>query len=212
MILADKGSPGISEGLKDTDAVLVMPPFLCGNGQFSEQEVWDTYNIAQMRIHVERMIQRIKIYNILKMTVPLTNSIDELCVPYVLTLRTCSLQSSSHTTELHTQAILLSIGFQTAFLGTPGFFSAPSEVLCALQHPRSSLPLSKIVFTTSTISADPSHPLMHQLCTKHSLVCAVLLYGHNQGIYQIGSLKFPDYVNQISQLLQLKGYISGDII
>ncbi|CAN7999422.1 unnamed protein product [Ixodes hexagonus] len=72
VILADKGFPGIRAGLKDTDAVLVMPPFLSGNGQFSEQEVRDTYNIAQVRIHVERMIQRIKIYNILKTTVPIS--------------------------------------------------------------------------------------------------------------------------------------------
>lgn len=58
VILADKGFPGIRAGLADTDAVLVMPPFLSGNGQFSEQEVRDTYDIAQVRIHVERMIQR----------------------------------------------------------------------------------------------------------------------------------------------------------
>ncbi|KAM7284337.1 hypothetical protein ISCGN_001431 [Ixodes scapularis] len=50
VILADKGFPGIKAGLKDTDAVLVMPPFLSGNGQFSEQEVQDTYNIAQPAI------------------------------------------------------------------------------------------------------------------------------------------------------------------
>ncbi|CAN8023452.1 unnamed protein product, partial [Ixodes persulcatus] len=72
VILADEGFPGIKAGLKDTDAILVMPPFLSGNGQFSEQEVRDTCNIAQVRIHVERMIQRIKIFNILKMTVPIT--------------------------------------------------------------------------------------------------------------------------------------------
>ncbi|XP_040071052.1 uncharacterized protein LOC115311472 [Ixodes scapularis] len=72
VILADKGFPGIRAGLADTDAVLVMPPFLSGNGQFSEQEVRDTYDIAQVRIHVERMIQRIKIYNILRTTVPIT--------------------------------------------------------------------------------------------------------------------------------------------
>lgn len=35
MILADKGSPGIRESLKDTDAV-------SGNGRFSEQEARDT--------------------------------------------------------------------------------------------------------------------------------------------------------------------------
>ncbi|KAH9378026.1 hypothetical protein HPB48_022697 [Haemaphysalis longicornis] len=40
-----------------------MPPFLHWQGQ-------ETYNIAQVRIHAERMIQRIKLYNILNAQVP----------------------------------------------------------------------------------------------------------------------------------------------
>lgn len=63
-ILADKGFPGICTVLGGRNAVLVMPPVLqCP--QFSAQEVRDTYHIAQVRAHVERMIQRIKIQNIL---------------------------------------------------------------------------------------------------------------------------------------------------
>lgn len=69
-ILADKGFPGIQAGLDEAEAVLVMPPFLHGQGQFTESEVQETYNIAQVRIHVERMIQRIKLYNILNAQVP----------------------------------------------------------------------------------------------------------------------------------------------
>ncbi|XP_077544728.1 uncharacterized protein LOC144157886 [Haemaphysalis longicornis] len=69
-ILADKGFPGIQAGLDEAEAVLVMPPFLHGQGQFTENEVQETYNIAQVRIHVERMIQRIKLYNILNSQVP----------------------------------------------------------------------------------------------------------------------------------------------
>lgn len=42
VILADKCFPGIRESLADTDAVLVMPPFLSVHGQFSEPEVCDT--------------------------------------------------------------------------------------------------------------------------------------------------------------------------
>nr|XP_050039136.1 uncharacterized protein LOC126536277 [Dermacentor andersoni] len=68
-ILADKGFPGIQTVLGNQNAVLVMPPFLHAS-QFSPEEVRDTYNIAQVRIHVERMIQRIKIYNILNNKVP----------------------------------------------------------------------------------------------------------------------------------------------
>lgn len=69
-ILADKGFPGIQAGLDEAEAVLVMPPFLHGQGQFTESEVQQTYHIAQVRIHVERMIQRIKLFNILNVQVP----------------------------------------------------------------------------------------------------------------------------------------------
>lgn len=69
-VLADKGFPGIQTVLGSQNAVLVMPPFLHAS-QFSPEEVRETYNIAQVRIHVERMIQRIKIYNILNNKVPI---------------------------------------------------------------------------------------------------------------------------------------------
>ncbi|XP_049511411.1 uncharacterized protein LOC119463981 [Dermacentor silvarum] len=68
-VLADKGFPGIQTVLGSQNAVLVMPPFLHAS-QFTPEEVRDTYNIAQVRIHVERMIQRIKIYNVLNNKVP----------------------------------------------------------------------------------------------------------------------------------------------
>ncbi|XP_049519047.1 uncharacterized protein LOC119440105 isoform X1 [Dermacentor silvarum] len=68
-VLADKGFPGIQTVLGNQNAVLVMPPFLHAS-QFTPEEVRDTYNIAQVRIHVERMIQRIKIYNVLNNKVP----------------------------------------------------------------------------------------------------------------------------------------------
>ncbi|XP_042147489.1 uncharacterized protein LOC121836605 [Ixodes scapularis] len=72
VILADKGFPGIKASIEGSNAVLVMPPFFSGAGQFSCQEVEETYNIAQVRIHVERMIQRIKVYNILNTRVPIS--------------------------------------------------------------------------------------------------------------------------------------------
>lgn len=70
LIMADKGFPGINTRLEQAQAVLVMPPFLQGQDQFTADEVQETYNIAQVRIHVERMIQRIKTYNILNTRVP----------------------------------------------------------------------------------------------------------------------------------------------
>lgn len=52
-------------------AVIIMPPFLC-SGQMSEADMEDTYNVAQVRIHVERMIQRLKLFNIMNNRVPLS--------------------------------------------------------------------------------------------------------------------------------------------
>lgn len=77
VVLADKGFPGIKAGLEGVQVALVMPPFLQGHGQFTETEVAETYHIAQVRIHVERMIQRIKIYNILNSRIP-TELISEM--------------------------------------------------------------------------------------------------------------------------------------
>lgn len=63
VVLADKSFPGIKTVLKDNkNILLVMPPIL-HNHRF---EVKETYNIAGVRIHVERCIQRIKVYKILQ--------------------------------------------------------------------------------------------------------------------------------------------------
>ncbi|XP_064475389.1 uncharacterized protein LOC135389254 [Ornithodoros turicata] len=70
LVLADKGFPGINSHLGDKGAILVMPPFSSGSAQFSSSEMDTTYHIAQVRVHVERVIQRLKIYNILNRTVP----------------------------------------------------------------------------------------------------------------------------------------------
>lgn len=68
--MADKGSPGIKSGVEEAHAVLVTPPFLQGHGKFTDSEILETYNITQVRIHVERIIQLIKTYNILNLRVP----------------------------------------------------------------------------------------------------------------------------------------------
>ena len=49
------------------DSCLVMPPFKKGakNFQFSEQENRDAYQVAAVRIHVERCIQRMKRFAVL---------------------------------------------------------------------------------------------------------------------------------------------------
>lgn len=65
LILADKGFPHIRTQVEGKKAIFVMPPFLTEN-QLSAEEVHETYRIASVRIHVERCIQRIKTFYILR--------------------------------------------------------------------------------------------------------------------------------------------------
>ncbi|KAL1479806.1 hypothetical protein MTO96_051563 [Rhipicephalus appendiculatus] len=67
---ADKGFK-IQDMLSDINVGLNMPPFLT-RGQFSEDEVRETEDIASLRIHVERRIQRIKNFHIFDRPIPLS--------------------------------------------------------------------------------------------------------------------------------------------
>lgn len=63
VILADKGFPNIK---LNEQILLVMPPFAKRNQkQFSAEEVQETYKVASVRIHVERAIQRLKIFRLI---------------------------------------------------------------------------------------------------------------------------------------------------
>ena len=66
VVLADKGFPEIQSVIDSTgkNILLVMPPFL-ENGEFTAEEVQETKNIASVRIHIERIMARIRIYKIL---------------------------------------------------------------------------------------------------------------------------------------------------
>uniref|UniRef100_A0A6B0V2F4 DDE Tnp4 domain-containing protein n=1 Tax=Ixodes ricinus TaxID=34613 RepID=A0A6B0V2F4_IXORI len=64
VVLADKGFPEISTDVGEQRATLVMPPFAT-SPQFTESEVDATYETASVRIHVERVIQRLKMFSIL---------------------------------------------------------------------------------------------------------------------------------------------------
>lgn len=77
-IMADKGFPGIKTAVGENNSVLVMPPFM-HNGTLTQDEIINTYQIASVRIHVERSIQRVKIYNILqKIPTELLECIDKI--------------------------------------------------------------------------------------------------------------------------------------
>jgi len=55
-----------------------MPPFAL-DPQFSREDVIEGYNIASVRIHIERAIQKIKIFKILQhINVELFESIDDI--------------------------------------------------------------------------------------------------------------------------------------
>lgn len=49
---------------------MVQPLFLCSQTQFSAEDVNRAVKIARARVHVERAIQRIKVFKVLKEPVP----------------------------------------------------------------------------------------------------------------------------------------------
>lgn len=79
VVLAGKGFPGIRTGVVARKATLVMPLFPSG-AQFTDSEVEATYQTASVRIHVERVIQRVKIFSIVTQRIPyeLTPCLDQI--------------------------------------------------------------------------------------------------------------------------------------
>jgi len=76
--LADKGFSGIKFSCKNKNSIWVTPPFL-HNGRFSENEVVETYNIASVRIHIERVFAKLKTFGILnKITSDLLPHVDDI--------------------------------------------------------------------------------------------------------------------------------------
>lgn len=64
-IMADKGFD-IEQECAFNYVKLVMPPFRRKKNQFSHHEVRETKTVASARVHIERKIQRMKIFLILK--------------------------------------------------------------------------------------------------------------------------------------------------
>lgn len=82
-VLADRGFL-ISEELASHGATLVTPAFTRGKSQLSAKEIELTRQIAHVRIHVERAIERVKNFNILSTSmnlhlVPHSDSIVTIC-------------------------------------------------------------------------------------------------------------------------------------
>ncbi len=65
VILSDQGVPHIETDVDQTGGVLVMPPFKSGALPFSSSQNKECYEIASVRIHVERCIARLNKFKIL---------------------------------------------------------------------------------------------------------------------------------------------------
>lgn len=70
-ILADRGFP-LREILLVKNAELVLPPAAKGTSQMTSDQVRRTKTVANVRIHVERVIRRIKQFRILSQVFPIS--------------------------------------------------------------------------------------------------------------------------------------------
>ena len=70
-VMADRGFT-IKDTLAKLNIELNIPPFLEGRKQLSSSEVDAGRKIASVRIHMERAIERLKFYKILKGTIPIS--------------------------------------------------------------------------------------------------------------------------------------------
>ena len=59
--MADKGFPQIIEKAEKRGAFCVLPPFCRGNYQLSDSQNREGYKCSRLRIHVERVIGRMKL-------------------------------------------------------------------------------------------------------------------------------------------------------
>lgn len=81
VVLADKGFPDIRRTIDKAgkQVVLIMPPFLEKKDEFTKKETEETYHIAKVRIHIERIMQRLRTYQILnKIPENLFSCIDDI--------------------------------------------------------------------------------------------------------------------------------------
>ena len=70
-VMADKGFT-IGDLLKSRGCTLNIPPFRGKNNQFTTEEILETQQIAELRIHVERCIGRVKKFHIFDGILPLS--------------------------------------------------------------------------------------------------------------------------------------------
>ena len=69
--MADKGFD-IADDLEKRGVSLNMPPFLRDQDQFTEDQVQSTRSIAAVRVHVERVVRKVKEFEILRNIIPVS--------------------------------------------------------------------------------------------------------------------------------------------
>lgn len=70
-VMADRGF-NVQKEFSKLGVILNIPSFLAGRDYFTKSEVTESQTIASVRIHVERAIQRIKKFKIIRNEIPLT--------------------------------------------------------------------------------------------------------------------------------------------
>ena len=81
VILGDNRFPSIEQCINEAGAFLVMPPFKSGEKQFTEKQNHDGYEVASVRVHVERAIERMKRFEVLSfLTIKQLEHIDKMLV------------------------------------------------------------------------------------------------------------------------------------
>ncbi|KYN50570.1 hypothetical protein ALC57_07107, partial [Trachymyrmex cornetzi] len=65
-VMADRGFKHIDHMLQKKKCILIRPPSVSSDKKLSKAEVLETKRIASLRIHIERVIRRIREFSILK--------------------------------------------------------------------------------------------------------------------------------------------------
>ena len=90
-ILADRGFL-IAEEVASRGAVLAIPSFTRGKSQIPAKDVDESRKIAHVRIHVGRVIGRLKTFKILNSTIPISQ-VDLLNDVMIVALVVCNNES-----------------------------------------------------------------------------------------------------------------------
>ncbi|KAK0166587.1 hypothetical protein PV327_004080 [Microctonus hyperodae] len=81
VVLVDKGFSEIKTSIteKEKKITVIMPPFSTSESEFSNEKTEQTHNVASVRIHIQKIMQRLRIFKILdKIPVSLFTCVDDI--------------------------------------------------------------------------------------------------------------------------------------